>query len=422
MAISLQLYLSTILQNTYSLVIFPMVMSGLIESLKLGATLTKSGDYPKAILTYLDALRMDENNATAWFCLGVLYSKTGSSKDAVEAFEKCDEKYPDHPPTLANLAYLLEESEPERASNFAKRALPHLEQDEKLNNIASISKPEETQELVFIESQPINEDPVDQILDMGISPDSDESSRQEEARALSSSGDHSTAVSIWKDLLEQTPDSPEVWRGLGEALSSAGYEDRAVQCMKRADQIESDTNEQSEPEISTGIHDDVDDDELLLIAADEVRSAPVVEERGSLDDSLGWYNMGINLLNEGKNDEALSSFEKAIGGCPSSEVELRVKAQNGRGNALYNEGRYPESIVAYHTAIGLDPKSVSGRTLFNMGSSYAAVEMFDDAIKCFSQSLERGLDESEAELCEKQISRCRVLAREQAKRQARGIR
>ena len=422
MAISLQLYLSTILQNTYSLVISPMVMSGLIESLKLGATQTNSGDYSSAILTYLDALRIDENNATAWFCLGVLHSKTGSLKDAVEAFEKCDAKYPDHPPTLANLAYLLVESEPERASDFAKRALPHLEQDEKLNNIASISKPEETQELVFIESQPINEDPVDQNKDIGIYPDSDESSRQEEARALSSSGDHSTAVSIWKDLLEQTPDSPEVWRGLGEALSTAGYEDRAVQCMKRAEQIESDNNEQSEPEISSGTNDDVDDEDILLIAADEVRLSPVVEERGSLDDSLGWYNMGINLLNEGKNDEALSSFEKAIGGCPSSEVELRVKAQNGRGNALYNEGRYPESIVAYHTAIGLDPKSVSGRTLFNMGSSYAAVEMFDDAIKCFSQSLERGLDESEAELCEKQISRCRVLAREQAKRQARGIR
>ncbi len=422
MAISLQLYLSTILQNTYSLVISPMVMSGLIESLKIGATQTNSGEFSKAILTYLDALKMDENNATAWFCLGVLYSKTGSVKDAVEAFMKCDENYPDHPPTLANLAYLLVESEPERASDFAKRALPHLEQDENLHNIASMSKPEETPELVFIESEPILEESVDQNLDTGISPVAGESSRQEEARALSSSGDHSTAVSIWKDLLEQTPDSPEVWRGLGEALSSAGYEDRAVQCMKRADQIESDSIVEPELEISTDNQDVVDDDELLLIAADEVRSIPVVEERGSLDDSLGWYNMGINLLNEGKNDEALSSFEKAIGGCPSSEVELRVKAQNGRGNALYNEGRYPESIIAYHTAIGLDPKSVSGRTLFNMGSSYAAVEMFDDAIKCFSQSLERGLDESEAELCQKQISRCRVLAREQAKRQARGIR
>ena len=422
MAISLQLYLSTILQNTYSLVISPMVMSGLIESLKIGATQTNSGEFSKAILTYLDALKMDENNATAWFCLGVLYSKTGSVKDAVEAFMKCDENYPDHPPTLANLAYLLVESEPDRASDFAKRALPHLEQDENLHNIASMYKPEETPELVFIESEPILEESVDQNLDTGISPVAGESSRQEEARALSSSGDHSTAVSIWKDLLEQTPDSPEVWRGLGEALSSAGYEDRAVQCMKRAEQIESDSIVEPELEISTDNQDVVDDDELLLIAADEVRSIPVVEERGSLDDSLGWYNMGINLLNEGKNDEALSSFEKAIGGCPSSEVELRVKAQNGRGNALYNEGRYPESIIAYHTAIGLDPKSVSGRTLFNMGSSYAAVEMFDDAIKCFSQSLERGLDESEAELCEKQISRCRVLAREQAKRQARGIR
>jgi len=399
-----------------------MVMGGLIESLKIGATQTNSGEFSKAILTYLDALKMDENNATAWFCLGVLYSKTGSVKDAVEAFMKCDENYPDHPPTLANLAYLLVESEPERASDFAKRALPHLEQDENLHNIASMSKPEETPELVFIESEPILEESVDQNLGTGISPVSDKPSRQEEARALSSSGDHSTAVSIWKDLLEQTPDSPEVWRGLGEALSSAGYDDRAVQCMKRADQIESDSIVEPELDISTDNQDVVDDDELLLIAADEVRSIPVVEERGSLDDSLGWYNMGINLLNEGKNDEALSSFEKAIGGCPSSEVELRVKAQNGRGNALYNEGRYPESIIAYHTAIGLDPKSVSGRTLFNMGSSYAAVEMFDDAIKCFSQSLERGLDESEAELCEKQISRCRVLAREQAKRQARGIR
>ena len=422
MELGLQLYLSTILQNTYSLVIFPIVMSGLIESLKLGATQTNSGDYSSAIRTYLDALKIDEENATAWFCLGVLYSKTGSLKDAVEAFENSDKKYPDHPPTLANLAYLLEESEPERASNFAKRALQHLEQDEKLNSIASISSPEETQELVFIKSQPINEDPVDNNTDSAISTGSDESSRQEEARALSSSGDHSTAVSIWKDLLDQTPDSPEVWRGLGEALSTAGYEDRAAQCMKRADQIESDTNAQSEPDIGTGTNDDVYDEELLLIAADEVRLAPVVEERGSLDDSLGWYNMGINLLNEGKNNEALSSFEKAIGGCPSSEIELRVKAHNGRGNALYNEGRFPESIVAYHTAIGLDPKSVSGRTLFNMGSSYAAVEMFDDAIKCFSQSLERGLYESEAELCQKQISRCRILAREQAKRQARGIR
>ena len=140
---------------------------------------------------------------------------------------------------------------------------------------------------------------------------------------------------------------------------------------------------------------------------------------GDLEEAAGWYNMGINLLTEGKNDEAISSFEKAIGGCPRDETSLKVKAQNGRGNALYNSGRYSESIVAYHTAISMDPESVSGRTLFNMGSSYAAVEMFDDAVKCFSQALERGLEKDEVEVCEKHISRCRMLSREQAKRQSR---
>ena len=160
--------------------------------------------------------------------------------------------------------------------------------------------------------------------------------------------------------------------------------------------------------------------EALILAVEDVQSVEAeTHSRGDLDDAVSWYNMGINLLGEGKNDEALSSFEKAIGGCPPSEIELKVKAQNGRGNALYNSGRFSESVVAYHTAIGMDPQSVTGRTLFNMGSSYAAVEMFDDAIKCFTQAIERGLEKQESELCEKQISRCRLLSREQAKRQSR---
>ena len=143
------------------------------------------------------------------------------------------------------------------------------------------------------------------------------------------------------------------------------------------------------------------------------------EPRGDIDEAIGWFNMGTNLLNEGNNEEALTCFEKAIGGCPKEEAELRMKAQNGRGNALYNSGRFAESVVAYHTAISMDPTNVSGRTLFNMGSSYAAVEMYDDAIKCFNQALGRGLEKSELELCERQISRCRLLSREQAKRQSR---
>ena len=79
--------------------------------------------------------------------------------------------------------------------------------------------------------------------------------------------------------------------------------------------------------------------------------------------------------------------------------------------------RYAEAILAYHTAIELSPENVTGKSLYNMGTSYAALELFNDALKCFSQSKILGLDKDEIDNCEKQISRCRILLREQEKRQ-----
>ena len=379
------------------------------------AKLAKLGNDAEAMDCYLSVLEIDADNATAWYCLGVLYARNNSLDKAVDAFEKSDQIFPNHPPTVANLAYLLVDSDPLAASIYAKSALVTISDDHELTSIAEYTEPT-VQNKIFIEARQIeevetqNEDHVTNV-DIAPAPDS-----YEEARTLTSVGDHSGAVAMWKGLLEESPNSPEVWRGLGDALRSAGYEDRARQCFKRAEGIESEAPSEI-PHVETNEEDLA---EALILAVEAVHSAKTdTDSRGDLDDAVGWYNMGINLLGEGKNDEAISSFEKSIGGCPPSEIELKVKAQNGRGNALYNSGRFSESVVAYHTAIGLDPQSVTGRTLFNMGSSYAAVEMFDDAIKCFTQAIERGLEKQESELCEKQISRCRLLSREQTKRQSR---
>ena len=375
----------------------------------------ESGNDDDAITSYLSVLEIETENATAWYCLGVLYARTNSLDKAIEAFEKSDKILPNHPPTVANLAFLLVDSDPLAASIYAKSALVTISDNDELTSIAEYTEPM-VQKKVFIEARQIEEVENQNVerptyLDIDPVPNS-----FEEARTLTTVGDHSGAVAMWKGLLEDSPNSPEVWRGLGDALRSAGYEDRAIQCFKRAEGIESEPPREI-PHVESNEEDMA---EALILAVEEVQSAETeTDSRGDLDDAVSWYNMGINLLGEGKNDEALSSFEKAIGGCPPSEIELKVKAQNGRGNALYNSGRFSESVVAYHTAIGMDPQSVTGRTLFNMGSSYAAVEMFDDAIKCFTQAIERGLEKQESELCEKQISRCRLLSREQAKRQSR---
>ena len=64
----------------------------------------------------------------------------------------------------------------------------------------------------------------------------------------------------------------------------------------------------------------------------------------------------------------------------------------------------------------MNPEAVGGKLLYNMGSSYASLELFEDAVKCFIQALDRGLDQHDRDLCKKQLSRCKILAKEQAKR------
>ena len=234
------------------------------------------------------------------------------------------------------------------------------------------------------------------------------------ARSLTEDGDYVNSVKAWKRLLELNRDSPEIWNGMADSLSAAGHIDRALQCRQKANSLKMEEKDDSisEPE-----------EELDLVAAGK-EAQEIIENTDNSPEinaniSIEWYNKGINLLAEERGSEALSSFEKAIGGAPKDELELRVKAQAGRGHALYQMGQYGDSIRSYHTAISMDPEGVSGKLLYNMGSSYASLELFQDAVKCFVQAIDRGLDEKDRALCKKQLSRCKILAKEQAKRASR---
>ena len=230
------------------------------------------------------------------------------------------------------------------------------------------------------------------------------------ARELTGLGDHVNSVKLWKELLENNRDSSEIWNGMADSLSAAGHIDRAFQCRQKAKFIE--TGEISEVT-------DTEDEELDLITAGNEAKENMEKYDNSPEEninvSIEWYNKGINLLAQERGSEALSSFEKAIGGAPRDELELRVKSQSGRGHALYQMGKYGDSIRSYHTAISMDPEGVSGKLLYNMGSSYASLELFEDAVKCFIQALDRGLDAHDRDLCKKQLSRCKLLAKEQAR-------
>ena len=364
------------------------------ENLDNAKKLAENGDYESAIDLYLSIVESDVDNATAWYCLGVIYHNNEQLELSLEAFQNSNEIFPNHEPTIANL-------------NAINALISEDQGDPKEMDYDS----QGADTRVFIESFQLGDH----------TPEENDEDRILAAKGLSESGKHSAAVEMWRGMIEKTPESPEIWRGLADALFSAGYPEKAEKCRTKADQLDMKENFDL---IDEGVVE-LEDDEFVVLANEaalEEADSSVANSVGDVNEAIRWYNMGLNLTNEGNTDEALTCFDKAIGAAPRDEVEIKVKAHCGRGNALYGASRFSDSIIAYHTAIQLSPESATGRVLYNMGSSYACLEMYDDAVKCFTQSLERGLEKEEHEVCRKQISRCRLLSREQAKRQSRVMR
>ena len=130
---------------------------------------------------------------------------------------------------------------------------------------------------------------------------------------------------------------------------------------------------------------------------------------------IEWYNKGVGLIEDKKYREALSCFDRAL---PSfaDDDEMVIRILNGRGNALYYLEEYPKCVESYHKAMVINPSGVQGKTLYNMGTAYAEMQRFGDAIKCFEQAAPRGLDKDQQKLAKEQIRRCNILLKEQQRK------
>ena len=80
---------------------------------------------------------------------------------------------------------------------------------------------------------------------------------------------------------------------------------------------------------------------------------------------------------------------------------------------------YPACVESYHKAMMIDPSNVRGQTLYNMGTAYAEMERFADAIKCYEQAMPRGLSPEESTRAKEQIRRCTILEKERKKKLSR---
>ena len=382
--------------------------------------------YVEAAEIYSKITNSDNNYAAAWYGLGISKAKLGNFDGAIRAFEQAHRINPDYGATNANLAFLLEKIDPERAANFARMAMESIGEKVELLRIANLMEnieislfdyshkyvEEEQEEIIILPSKTISENiQEEKIEDEELDFVNSKTARSSRANKMTEKGDHAAAVNEWKELLKKDSSDISSWKGLADALSKAGYIERANQCLQRVEEL-------TEIEKESREIDENEEMENLISAAKEVKEKiELVEENNSRDvnESIEWYNKGLVLLSENNPSESLNCFDKALQGSPEEEIELRVRAHNGKGHALYQLDKFADSIQEYHSAIVLDPASVTGRTLYNMGSSYASIELYADAVKCFEQAKNRGMGKEDQRLCQTQISRCKLLIKEQKK-------
>ncbi len=92
-----------------------------------------------------------------------------------------------------------------------------------------------------------------------------------------------------------------------------------------------------------------------------------------------WYNKGIALYDQGKYDEAIKAYNKAIELNPQY-----ADAWNNKGIALYDQGKYDEAIKACNKAIELDPQYADAWN--NKGNAFYFQGNADEALKAYSKA------------------------------------
>tara|TARA_B110000196_G_scaffold126107_1_gene109308 strand:- start:3869 stop:5797 length:1929 start_codon:yes stop_codon:yes gene_type:complete len=379
-----------IIEEKHSLIKILEFGDDLYANSRLGDILFEEGDWENSLLNYEKTYQISKDDAT------------------LESINQIKETYLERQPLPQNASGTTDE---EDANSNTEELTIEIDNDRSQLSTDTLDKVGEDEKIVITSEEIITEEEENQdsylVEDEFVNL---KSARISRAESYLNEGEFADSVKEWKELLQEDSSDPIIWRGLASALSAAGHIERAEQCLSRATEV---SEEGAIGQLTT----DSNEEDLVqaAIEAQQKVSKTSISEEVTLNESIEWYNKGLTMLTELNGLQALNCFEKAIKSAPREETELRVRSQNGKGHALYQLERFSDSIQSYHTAITMDPKNVNGRTLYNMGSSYAAIEHYEDAMKCFEQAKSRGLDSEDLKLCKTQFNRCKLLKKEQDK-------
>lgn len=250
----------------------------------LAAVLFRLGQYPESIAAYHRALRIDEENISAWLYLAEAYSKTGDQIGAQRALENARRIDPDDVSTVYQLAEVhVAQGEFENAATLVRQAW--------------LLQPSETDFLIYM------------------------------GDIYRSGKEYGKSAGAYREALAQNPDNAEVLYKLADVLAEDGKPYLAIDALQQALQIKSNF---SDAAIFLG--------NLAFEAQwwDRAESAYLQAGKlGNLEAVQGLRNLAYDAAQKQHFDAAISYLEKARTITPD-DPSLRAEIDQFREQSATN--------------------------------------------------------------------------------------
>lgn len=221
------------------------------------------------------------------------------------------------------------------------------------------------------------------------------------ANAYNRKGIHKAAITACKKAIEINPDLANAHYNLGFAYREEGNYKLAKQEFALYDELLKQEGEYIEiPEKPTS--EDIDKyitlgdnyfkegkfDESIA----EYKKAMDINPRDDILNKLGQAHQQKRLAGKSEEQPArIDTFtsEKTLDEMPGLEIEqeLSIEELYDRGISYYDKGMIDKAIEEFKEVLELDPEDVE--THHNLGNAYADKEMFDEAISIYKKIVEK---------------------------------
>jgi len=221
------------------------------------------------------------------------------------------------------------------------------------------------------------------------------------ANAYNRKGIHKAAITACKKALEINPDHANAHYNLGFAYREEGNDKLAKQEFALYDKLlkqegeyieipEKPTSEDIEKYITLG--DNYFKEGKFDESIAEYKKALEIKPRDDILNKLGQAHQQKRLA--GKSEEQPAKIDtftskKTLDEMPrlETEQELSIEELYDRGISYYDKGMIDKAIEEFKEVLELDPEDVE--THHHLGNAYADKEMFDEAISIYKKIVEK---------------------------------